>query len=175
MEFKKAINKHKFDRAWYNEVLKLHNDHSAIMGSILVCTKKNTTGFAQDPLQLSTNSSEYHFDFDLNFGRNLSDECMSLFSSFYKLNYEQPPDDLDIQLQRIKDSIQANVQANSFTGMHQSEFGTKSTKSYKSLLSKKSTMSAQLQKLQQMKKSQIKPLSPSKKEEVESEPENYAN
>ena len=114
IEFKKAINKHKFDRAWYNEILKMENDHHAVMGAILICTKRTTSGYNKYPLSMSTNSSEYKFEFDLSFAKDLSEECMSLFHSKFKLKYGVAPDHLDIQLQRIKDQIQANVQSNSF-------------------------------------------------------------
>ena len=54
---------------------------------------------------MSTNSSEYKFEFDLSFAKDLSEECMSLFHSKFKLKYGEPPEKLDIQLQRIKDQI----------------------------------------------------------------------
>ena len=96
LEFKKATYKHKFDRSWYSEVLALENQCMAHMGAILERTKAKTTGFEKSPLELSTDPAEYAFNFDLSFAKNISDECLALFSVKFRLKYGQIPSDMDI-------------------------------------------------------------------------------
>lgn len=42
LEFRKALYKIKFDRAWLNEIYKIENEHYTIMGAILEFTRANT-------------------------------------------------------------------------------------------------------------------------------------
>ena len=62
LEYKKAFYKHKFDRAWLTEILKIESDHYIVMGAILEFAKPKTCLPVEDPLTLSNNQTDYKFE-----------------------------------------------------------------------------------------------------------------
>lgn len=82
LEFRKATYKHKFDRQWYMEKTRIENEHYTIMGVILEFTKGTSSEncLKTSPLELAKNSSEYKFDIDLPFFKDISEELVTLLS-----------------------------------------------------------------------------------------------
>jgi hypothetical protein len=79
MEFRKAFYKHKFDRAWLNEIQKIENEHYTVMGAIIEFTRANTTDSLKvNPLTMINAYTDYKYELDLPFLRDTSEELMLL-------------------------------------------------------------------------------------------------
>ena len=66
LEFRKALYRHKFNRAWNNDILRAESDHYTIMGALLEFTKTSSSAdiYKENPLTLSNNSLEYRIPED---------------------------------------------------------------------------------------------------------------
>lgn len=80
MEFRKALYRHKFNRAWNNDILRIESDHYTIMGALLEFAKSSTSAeiYKENPLKLSNNLSEYRIPEDQlpTFLKDLSEELL---------------------------------------------------------------------------------------------------
>lgn len=92
LEFRKALYKHKFDRAWLNEVYKIENEHYTVMGAILEFTRITTEdSLKNNPLKLPNTSAEYKFEVDLPFIKETSEELMLMLCQRYRAIYGREP------------------------------------------------------------------------------------
>ena len=57
LEFRKALYRHKFNRAWNNDILRIESDHYTIMGALLEFTKGSCSAeiYKDSPLNFSNN------------------------------------------------------------------------------------------------------------------------
>lgn len=77
LEFRKALYKLKFDRAWLNDIYKIENKHYTVMGAIMEFTKPtNENVFTVNPLDLPNSLSAYKYDVELPFLKDFSEELM---------------------------------------------------------------------------------------------------
>lgn len=98
LEFRKAYYKHKFDRAWLNELYKIENEHYTVMGAILEFTKNNTPEcFKNNPLNLSNVSSEYKFEGELPFLMDTSEELILMLCQRFRALYGREPNHVEIK------------------------------------------------------------------------------
>lgn len=78
LEFRKAYYKLKFDRVWNNEIQRIENEHSTIMGAILALAKPGNSKLLAEinPLKLSNSPTEYSYEPDLQILKDLSEELL---------------------------------------------------------------------------------------------------
>lgn len=98
LEFRKALYRHKFDRQWYGEISRIENEHYGIMGAILEFTRLNTPDALKvDPLTLPATSTEYKFEIDLPFMRDISDELMMMLCQRFRSKYGTEPSEFEVK------------------------------------------------------------------------------
>ncbi len=89
LEFRKAFYRLKFDRVWNNEIQRIENEHSTIMGAILALAKPGNSKLLNevDPLKLSNSPTEYSYEPDLPFLRDLSEELLLMLCQSFKAKH----------------------------------------------------------------------------------------
>ncbi len=89
LEYRKAFYRLKFDRVWNNEIQRIENEHSTIMGAILALAKPGNSKLLSevDPLKLSNSPTEYSYEPDLPFLRDLSEELLLMLCQSFKAKH----------------------------------------------------------------------------------------
>ena len=91
-EFRKAVYKHKFDRAWLTEFYHLESDHYALMGAILEFTKPSTEDtLRENPLDSEQSSMELPWVGDV------SEELRGMLGARYRALYGREPGEREIK------------------------------------------------------------------------------
>ena len=109
LEFRKALYRHKFNRAWNNDILRVESDHYTIMGALLEFTKTSTSAeiYKENPLTLSNNQLEYRIPEDQlpTFLKDLSEELLLMLCQRFRQGYGRELTHFEIKHQHLLDQI----------------------------------------------------------------------
>ena len=116
LEFRKAYYKLKFDRVWNSEIQRIENENYTIMGAILAFAKagQKTILADVDPLTLSNSPTEYSYEPDLTFLKDLSEELLLMLCQSFRAKFGRKTTAVEIKHQRLLDKIQQIVNANTY-------------------------------------------------------------
>eukprot|EP00347_Sterkiella_histriomuscorum_P001342 403372399 len=157
---KKAYNKYFFDKQWYEEILKLKDEHFRQMAILLNYGDKSKLDLSNSmtmKLQDPMNSKDLQYGSKLIYQivKNpdlISPETLDMITGKFKVAFVQPPKPYVLKLQRIKDKMAVamrskiqNMQAVQDESPNRSEiYGeAQTTKSQKSVIQRKDSMSSQ--------------------------------
>ncbi|CDW73572.1 UNKNOWN [Stylonychia lemnae] len=157
---KKAFNKYFFDKTWYEEILKVYDEHYKQMAILINYgdkTKITQTDIdtirSQNPMKTKDPQLGSKLIYQIiKSSESLSNETIEMITGKFKMNYVKPPKLYVLKLQRIKDkmayalrsklqNLQAKQQDES-PSRYQSSAGPQTVKSQKSTSQRKDSNSS---------------------------------